>query len=251
MSYCKGGGRFGNKFFRAMALNLLSDKHDVCASYELKEDIESLGLTLNVGSKVFDETFRATDRNFMTLLNKDCIDKNLKVINDYFQTQEITNEVFRYINQETIKNGIMKKNIFNKRYNNNNDCFIHIRLGDVHKYNPGFSYYDKILQKISYDRIFISTDDKHSKIIKELLEKYQNAVLVEYSITETILFASTCKFVILSYGTFSAVIGYFSFHSYVFCVKFCEKNAWDWNSKGEFDYLQNKSNSVGDWIVCE
>jgi hypothetical protein len=63
------------------------------------------------------------------------------------------------------------------RYNNNNDCFVHIRLGDVAIWNPGFDYYDNILMNLDIDNIYISTDTKDHNIIKKLKEKYLNVIL--------------------------------------------------------------------------
>lgn len=48
-------------------------------------------------------------------------------------------------------NNIIEKNIFNNRYNNNDDIFIHIRLGDINgKFNIKKEYYIKSIEKLIY-----------------------------------------------------------------------------------------------------
>ena len=61
--------------------------------------------------------------------------------------------------------------------------------------------------------MYISTDDPSHSMVKEALRNYPNAKLIEYDAITTIQFASTCKNIVLSHGSFSAVIGYLSFFS--------------------------------------
>ena len=58
---------------------------------------------------------------------------------------------------------------------------------------------------------YIATDSPNHENIKYLTEKY-NLTLVTYNEHDTILFGSTCKDVILSLGTFSWMLGLFSFY---------------------------------------
>jgi hypothetical protein len=58
----------------------------------------------------------------------------------------------------------------------------------------------------------------------------------------------TNKYVILSYGTFSAIIGYLSFYSIVYYKTVSEKTAWDWNKPDECDMFNNKKTKIGNWI---
>ena len=116
-----------------------------------------------------------------------------------------------------IKTNIINKNPFNERYNNNNDIFIHVRLTDAANKNPGIKYYLKTIEKINnYENIYLSTDEKDHIIIKQIIEKYPNTKIIEFDEIKTFQFASTCKNIILSHGTFSAVIGYLSFFSDVY-----------------------------------
>ena len=52
---------------------------------------------------------------------------------------------------------------------------------------------------------------------------FKNVHLINYNEIDTIHFGSTCKNVILSHGSFSAIIGYMAFYSNVYCYK---NNTW-------------------------
>lgn len=248
MSLCRGPGRFGNKIIRSIATSIFCSKHDLYIHYEYKEEIEKIGIKLYVGKKKYNETNELNDNNYFVLINKDTLHYNV-VTNGYFQTKNISDKIHKYLNTEKISKEIMTKNNYKNRYNNNNDCFIHIRLGDVSKYNPGFEYYDNILSKINYDKLYISSDTLHHTIIKNISSKYKNVILYENDLTDIMLFASTCKYVVLSYGTFSAIIGYLSYYSQVYCLPFIEKYAWDWNAKDECDMFRNKRTFLNEWII--
>ena len=68
-------------------------------------------------------------------------------------------------------NQIINNNKFNNRYKTNNDCFIHIRLGDVSEFNPGYEYYDNILSKLKFDNLYVSSDGHGNNIVKKILNK--------------------------------------------------------------------------------
>jgi hypothetical protein len=77
----------------------------------------------------------------------------------------------------------------------------------------GIKYYINAIKNIIFDNLYISTDDKNHSIIIQLLELYPSSQLINYDEITTIQFANTCKHIILSHGSFSAVIGYLSFFS--------------------------------------
>ena len=125
----------------------------------------------------------------------------------------------------SIKSNIIEKNQFKERYNKNNDLFIHVRLGDAKDNNPGIDYYVNTLKNIKFDDMYISTDEKNHSIIKQL-QLYPNVTLVEYDEITTFQFASTCKNIILSHGSFSAIIGYLSFFSTVYYPEYDYSKIW-------------------------
>lgn len=141
------------------------------------------------------------------------IQHNLNPNAHYFQTQSISRHIKDYI--EHASDSICNRNPYRHRYHTNNDVAIHIRLTDVAQYNPGILYYKKALTECnSYDRIYIATDEPSHPIVQELL-LYPNAVYIDKDDITTIQFASTCTHIILSHGSFSALLGYLSFFSEV------------------------------------
>ena len=58
------------------------------------------------------------------------------------------------------------------------------------------------------------------------MEKYPKAIIIDYDEIKTIQFASTCKNIILSHGSFSAVIGYLSFFSNVNYPEYEKDKMW-------------------------
>ena len=104
--------------------------------------------------------------------------------------------------------------------------FIHIRLTDVESYNPGLTYYINALKTIIFDDLYISTDDKNNNMIKELLKLYPSLQLINFDEINTFQFASTCKHIILSHGSFSAIIGYLSFFSNIYYPEYELNKIW-------------------------
>lgn len=248
MSICEGMGRYGNQIFRSLAVSIFAEKFNLSVSYKNKFKIEKLGLKLFNGLNKYKNTIELNDNNYFDLYNQDNFNNNIRTIS-FFQTKKITDLVFSYLNSDEIMKNIMDNNKYKSRYNNNNDCFIHIRLGDVKKFNPGFYYYDKILSKLNFDNLYVASDSPHHQIIKNLKKKYINLKLYDGDLDDIILFGSTNKYVILSYGTFSGAIGYLSFYSQVYSLKYCAKYSWDYDNIHECIIFEDKSNKVGKWIV--
>ena len=140
----------------------------------------------------------------------------------FFQTKEITNFLYNYLQEKNyLKN---KQNYDIKR----NDCFIHIRLGDVTHHNPGINYYLKALSMITFNKLFISSDNINHQIILDIIEKYKDIEVEIITLDEvkTIQFGSSCKNIILSHGSFSAVIGYLAIDSNIYYPKYNEEHLW-------------------------
>jgi hypothetical protein len=64
---------------------------------------------------------------------------------------------------------------------------------------------------------------------------------MEDNLVDVILFGSTCKNVILSYGSFSGIIGYLSYYSTVYHKKNTKK--WD-----DSDMFRDNFTKIGEWI---
>jgi hypothetical protein len=135
---------------------------------------------------------------------------------DYFQTRQITNLIYIHLHKESVKSSVVEANPFKERYSKNNDIYIHLRLDDAKQWSPGLQYFLKAIEAVGvHDNIYLSTDEKEHIIVKQILERYPKAKLVEFEEIYTIQFASTCKNIILSHGSFSAIIGYLAYYSNV------------------------------------
>jgi hypothetical protein len=63
-------------------------------------------------------------------------------------------------------------------------------------------------------------------MIIQLLKLYPSARLIHFDEIDTFQYASTCKNIILSHGSFSAVIGYLSFFSNIHYPEYELNKIW-------------------------
>ena len=101
-------------------------------------------------------------------------------------------------------------NKYKDRYNNNNDCYVCVRLGEVAKYNPGFGYYDYILSTLSVNNIYLSTDSRDHLIIKQITDKYPNIQITDINDTSIELPMEKSNISELNKDLVQAGIGIFS-----------------------------------------
>jgi hypothetical protein len=207
-------GRLCNQVIRNMAVHFIAEKHNLFVEYSPNEFLDTIGIKLHCGEKKCDKTLRLTDENYIEILNMKDLDCNLNPNDNYFQTLEVTNMIYNFFHENAIT--IRANNKDKDRYNNNNDVLLHIRLTDAQQHTVGLEYFLYVLSIINYDNIYITTDDFNHYIIKEILLKYPQANVLCLNEIKTIMFASTCKHIILSHGTFSAIIGYLAFDSDVY-----------------------------------
>jgi hypothetical protein len=223
-------GRLGNQIIRNLAVSFIAKKHNLNVNYYNYELISQLGIDLFIGTRIYSDIIELNDLNYFDIYNANNITCNLEPNNCYFQTRELYYMIHNYLNSDIIKSNIIKMNKFKERYNNNNDLFIHIRLGDIAHFNPGINYYLKSIKYIkelhNFDNIYISSDTPTHDIIKKIVEIYPCANLIYCNEIETIQFGSTCKNIILSNGTFSAIIGTLSFYSDVYYPKIQKGKEW-------------------------
>tara|TARA_Y100000389_G_C17470062_1_gene529559 strand:+ start:5334 stop:6212 length:879 start_codon:yes stop_codon:yes gene_type:complete len=225
-------GRFCNQIFRGCCVSLLAEKNNLMVIYKGKyfnEIINILGLKLFSGENTFSAVKMVKQSNILSLLSSNVkIEAKLIGINKpFFQKDHLSNITYEYIRREDIKRNLINSNPFKNRFDNNNDIFLHIRLRDVKKYNPGLEYFKKTINKISnYDRIFIGTDEPMDRtIIRKLLSDYKNIELLDLDSIQTIQFGCTCKHLVVSHGTYSAIVSYMAYYSdiYYCCV---DNNGW-------------------------
>jgi len=194
--------------------------------YSYVEEITALGIKLFHGSRIYPISLYLTDENIEKYLQYTPPRQLCVSYNTYFQSNRCSHYLFNYLRCDDVMNNIVKNNKFAERYNSNNDVFVHIRLGDSTQHNPGFAYYDKVLSSLTFDKGYIASDTPNHEICMRLKEKYPNIEIMNSNEVDTILFGSTCKYVVLSHGSFSAVIGYFSFYSDVYYPMYEEGKMW-------------------------
>lgn len=232
MTFTIASGRLGNQMIRNLAVSIIAEKYNLYVDYSSYNLIKNLGIDLFIGKNKHNNTIKLLDDNYFHIYeNKNnSLDVNLNPNDAFFQTKENTNLIYTYLHSDKIKQNIINKNPFTQRYNSNNDIFIHIRLTDVAKWNPGINYYLKAISSIkidnSSDNIYISTDDKNHSIIKKIIAKYPKSIIINYDEIKTFQFGSTCKNIILSHGSFSAIIGYLGFFSNVYYQEYEKNKIW-------------------------
>jgi len=239
-------GRLGNLFFINMCLHFISKKNNLYCGYQFYEEIKQLGVELFIGEKTYDgtSTIPLSESNFFDFIVGDCINKNISIVNNVWcHTPEFARYLRSYFYEEKNKNSIINNNLYKERYNNNNDVFIHIRLGDIidRDFCQKIEYYDKALSNIDFDNGYISSDSIDSYICKILILKY-NLKIIDYNEVNTIMFGSTCKHIVLSNGTFSWLIGLLSYYSTVYYPKIIHKwhgEIFVFDSWNEIEHDQN------------
>lgn len=230
-------GRLGNLFFINMALHFISLKTNLQCRYKYINQFERLGIHLFSGNNIYNNDLILTDETFLDIIKYGDTKHNIIIDNhNWFQTTDFCLFLKQYFNMHYPKLKIINSNIFKKRYDNNNDLFIHIRLGDVTD-NIGNirTYYERMLLETTYVTGYISSDSIENEMCKYFIDKY-NLIIVNTCEIDTIMFGSTCNNIILSGGTFSWLIGFFAFYSTNICYPNM-KDRWygeifcfsDWN----------------------
>jgi hypothetical protein len=226
MTTTGSNGRFCNQLVRNLAVSLIAERHNLYVNYCSGDLIKVLGINLFCGRKRYNNNIELTDDNYFEVYNRAKLNSNLMPNNSYFQTKKISNFLVGYLRANNVKPAVIAANPFKIRYNTNNDVCIHIRLTDVAEFNPGINYYLKILGDINFEKLFITSDDLNHSIIAGIMDVYPNTILIDCDIIKSIQFASTCKNVILSHGSFSAVIGYLSYFSVVHYPEYENNKIW-------------------------
>ena len=219
-------GRSGNQIIRTLALSLIAEKHNLKVEYYNKDLFNKLGIKLFSGLNSYCSIQQLTEDNYFAIYNSNDLNYDLDPNSNYLQTKEITNMIYNYLRKDEIRSDIIKNNQFEKRYNNNNDLFVHIRLTDVAHFNPGIIYYINAIKNIEFDNLYISTDDKDHYMVIKLMQLFPSSQLIEFDEIKTFQFASTCKNIILSHGTFSATIGYLAFFSNIYYPEYELNKIW-------------------------
>jgi hypothetical protein len=217
--------RFGNLFFLNICLHMLSQKFDLKCSYKFEKYFNKLGIYFNKGHKIYNKNILLTDFNFENILESDISPRNIIINNNvWFHTNRFCKMINEYFERNNLFINIIKNNLYRYKYNNNNDLFIHVRLGDVaDKTSLLEKYYVNTIDCLTFNRGFIASDTVNHELCNKLIQKY-NLTVFDRSEVETIMFGSTCKNIVLSGGTFSWLIGFLAMsNSKIFYPELQEK----------------------------
>ena len=218
--------RFGNLFFLNMVGHLISVQNNLKLEYKYEKQFNELGIMFHRGAKTYDEDLVLTDNSFLDIIyenNDTPIKKNIVFTNEMWcQSKDFCFLLAQYFKNPTRREGVMSNNFFKSRYNSdntiyNNDLYVHVRLADAKQYNYlPFEYYDKILSQIAFDRGYISSDALQDDTCSRLIKKYALHAIHD-SPVRTLMFGSTCRYIVLSGGAFSWLVGFFGFFSDIYC----------------------------------
>lgn len=223
-------GRLANNIFQFIAGLFFSKKHNLplylnhqgCFvtnnnySHEIDTVICKYQTSFHIDYK--NETFIIDDSNFFENFEKTNLPKKNYSFVGYYQTKKFLSP---------IKDEI--KEILNITYDNNvneDEVFIHYRLGDIENSQLALplEYYIDALSLLGNPSGYISSDSIENKNCQFLIKNY-NLKPIKLTPWGTILFAKNFKKIILSEGSFSALIGLLSDQSQVVCnirdLKWC------------------------------
>jgi hypothetical protein len=219
MTTVNSAGRFANQFIRNIFISLLAEKYDLDIEYSEQENMNKLGIPFYKGKKEFSTTQSVSDNDILDMIEGKSTPLSNLTLNDscYFQSKRHSLYLYDYLH--SIQPQLKQANPFKDRYNSNNDVFIHIRLGDATQWNPGYEYYSNVLSRLSFEKGYISSDSLNHDICTRLKKEF-NMEEFDKDIPTTFQFGSTCKHIVLSHGSFSAMIGYLGFHSEIYYPSF-------------------------------
>lgn len=203
-----GGERLGNQLLQNAGVCILSKKYNYqVANYFSVEEAKQLKMELFSGDIQNLNLVYCTDDNLLDLLSMSSINFGI-LYKGYFQVLPFL-EKYRSEIRSLFKLPEPKPN---------NNLFIHIRLTDVARFNPGIEYYQKAISQITFDRGYIASDDFKSEIVQELAKQF-NLQICDDTPVKTIDFGRQCNNIIISNGTFSWWIAFLSNAKNIFYPK--------------------------------
>ncbi len=212
---------FENSFFINLACHYLSLKSNTIFDYKYYDLFKKFGFELFIGKNTYKNNFMLTNDNFFTFINEanndiDIKKENITLSDDlHCVTKDFCLFVKNlYYNNNDNKNKIINSNLFKERYVANNDLYIYISTNSFdEKYSKHITeYYIESIKKVGYDKVYISSNDIKHEICQKLIKLYKMKV-DDKEICEKIMFANTCKYLILSSDITSLLIGLFNFFS--------------------------------------
>ncbi len=217
--FLAGGGRLGNKVIQNFVVSWLAEHYDLRAHYEYAAECAALGLRFHEGGQ------RSAEGGAEVLLTSELLREllsrppgtqlqhTLVLSNQYYQEAWVAQRLLvQDLPQQRLR--IQQSNPFRGRYSSNSDTFIHVRLGDL-PYNPTLQQYLAAVQGLGASvggEVYIASDSREHPLVQELRARL-NATVLDLDQVATIQFGSTCRWLVLSDGTFSWLIGALAFYA--------------------------------------
>lgn len=199
-------GRLGNHVFRNLAAHFLAQTRNLRVTYSIDFEKE-FGCPLFQGTASPSRVERLREDDFESYIGNDR-GESFDINNIYCQTQPFARRIKRFVldNETAIR-------AHNPNSYDNDFVFVHVRLDDAAPWNPGTDYYLRALAMCKYTKGYVSTDSPNHSLVRGLIDR--GLSLVSLNEFDTIRFGSSCKYIVLSHGTFSWTIGALSFGSKV------------------------------------
>lgn len=203
-------GRLGNNLFQFFAAYFFSKKH------EIPLYINDIGVFYVNGNSNLFKIISKYQTEYIPN-NKETIIINDKNFFEFFENENLPDVNFSFIGYFLFKNFILPKreeikSILEIKYENqNDDVFIHYRLGDIKNsiLMLPLEYYTNALELLGNPKGYLSSDTIEHENCQYLINNYDLNVL-DTNPWDTILFAKNFNKLILSEGTFSSLINLLS-----------------------------------------
>lgn len=225
-------GRLGNNMIQYVAGYIFSKKH----SLKLKTPPKNkninwgslIGVTYSDGyESKSNKKIVLNDNNFIDYLNMLDVDRDIHYhIDGYFQQKEFLYDYLEEI-QKIFKIG--GKNNVKKL----DEVFVAYRIGDISGSRSmlPIEYYEEALDIIGNKKGYITSDSPNHPNVIKLSKKYNLEISKISNPIEVIKFANKYNNIILSEGTFSWWVGFFSGAENIIV----NKRDWNWCGETLFD----------------
>ena len=196
------GGRLGNNLIQYFAAYIFSKKFNLKLNVSPNDEFNFLIKETNVDGNIGDTIIELNDNNFLDYLECDKLKLNNYQLNGYFQLKGLLQKY-----EMDIKSNL---NI-NYKEVDKELVFVHYRIGDIIndcRMLP-LEYYIEALEKLNCKGGYISSDSIGHNFCKNLIERF-NLIPIDLNPMDTINFGKDFNNIVLSDGTFSWCIGFFS-----------------------------------------
>lgn len=191
-----------------MGQHLLAKKYDIQAIYDI-EALKDLGLHLFNGTRLMTGVdFAVTDVNFVALISSQNTNLTVRLVipgNTYLQLPFLANAI-RYNILLPAKSSLLRSNPWKYRLHENNDTFVHVRLGDIVQSRPSLHNFITPIEAHLEGKLYISSDSPDDPLVLGIARRYNGSIL-SLNEVQTWQFAAMCKYVVLHDGTFSWWVG--------------------------------------------